>query len=44
MSADGPDPNVLKIEPPMIFTKDNAKELILNLRNIMVGVFMLLSF
>jgi len=44
MSADGPDHNVLKIEPPMIFTKDNAKELIFYLRKFLVGVFMLLSF
>ncbi|SHG90983.1 aminotransferase class III-fold pyridoxal phosphate-dependent enzyme [Flagellimonas flava] len=28
MSTDGPDHNVLKIKPPMVFTKDNAEELI----------------
>ena len=28
MSTDGPDYNVLKIKPPIVFTKDNAVELI----------------
>ena len=27
LSSDGPDHNVLKIKPPMVFTKDNALEL-----------------
>ncbi|MGB5320824.1 hypothetical protein, partial [Lutimonas sp.] len=28
MSIDGPDHNVLKIKPPLVFSKDNAMELI----------------
>lgn len=28
MSTDGPDHNVLKIKPPMVFTKENAEELV----------------
>jgi 4-aminobutyrate aminotransferase-like enzyme/Ser/Thr protein kinase RdoA (MazF antagonist) len=28
MSTDGPDHNVLKIKPPIVFTKENTKELI----------------
>jgi len=28
MSIDGPDHNVLKVKPPLVFSKDNAKELI----------------
>ena len=39
MSTDGPDHNVLKIKPPMVFTKDNVDELILYLRKILVEDF-----
>ena len=28
LSTDGPDHNVIKIKPPMIFSKDNAHELV----------------
>lgn len=35
MSTDGPDHNVLKIKPPIIFTKANAEELLFYLRKIL---------
>ena len=41
MSTDGPDHNVLKIKPPMVFTKENAKELIHYLKKIFAEDFML---
>lgn len=34
MSTDGPDHNVLKIKPPMVFSIDNADELIRRLRQV----------
>jgi len=34
MSTDGPDYNVLKIKPPMVFSKENSKELIKRLRTV----------
>jgi len=34
MSVDGPDHNVLKIKPPMVFSKENAKELLYYLRQV----------
>jgi len=34
MSTDGPDNNVLKIKPPMVFSIDNADELITRLRTV----------
>jgi 4-aminobutyrate aminotransferase-like enzyme/Ser/Thr protein kinase RdoA (MazF antagonist) len=34
MSIDGPDHNVLKIKPPMVFSKENAKELLYYLRQV----------
>ncbi len=40
MNTDGPDHNVLKIKPPMVFTKENAKELIFYLRKIAAEDFM----
>jgi len=40
MSTDGPDHNVLKIKPPMVFNKDNADELIFYLRKIFAEDFM----
>lgn len=40
MSTDGPDYNVLKIKPPMVFSKDNAKELILRLKTVFSEDFM----
>ncbi len=40
MSTDGPDHNVLKIKPPIVFSKSNAKELIFYLRMIFAEDFM----
>lgn len=40
MSTDGPDHNVLKIKPPITFTKANAKELLFYLRKIFAEDFM----
>ena len=40
MSTDGPDHNVLKIKPPIVFTKENAEETILYLRKIFAEDFM----
>jgi len=40
MSTDGPDHNVLKIKPPIIFTRDNAEELIFFLKKIFAEDFM----
>ena len=41
MSSDGPDHNVLKIKPPIVFTIENAKELIFYLRKIFLEDFMM---
>jgi len=41
MSTDGPDHNVLKIKPPMVFTSDNAKELIFYLQKVLAEDFMM---
>ncbi len=40
MSTDGPDHNVLKIKPPMVFSKENADELIQRLRIVLKEDFM----
>jgi len=40
MSSDGPDHNVLKIKPPMVFSKKNAKELLFYLRQVFKENFM----
>ncbi|MBL4905359.1 MAG: aminotransferase class III-fold pyridoxal phosphate-dependent enzyme [Flavobacteriaceae bacterium] len=40
MSIDGPDNNVLKIKPPMVFTKENATALLYYLRKIFAEDFM----
>lgn len=40
MSTDGKDNNVLKIKPPIVFSKDNADELILKLKLIFAEDFM----
>lgn len=40
MSTDGPDKNVLKIKPPIIFTKQNAEELVYYLEKILAEDFM----
>ncbi len=43
MSIDGPDHNVLKIKPPMVFSKKNAEELIFRLKIVFGEDFMILS-
>ena len=43
MSSDGPDNNVLKIKPPLTFTKENAKDLLYYLRKILAEDFMSLK-
>lgn len=40
MSIDGPDNNVLKIKPPLVFSIENADELLLRLRAILAEDFM----
>ena len=35
MSTDGPDYNVLKIKPPLVFTLENAKELVFYLKKVL---------
>jgi len=40
MSPDGPDHNVLKIKPPMIFSTENTKELIFRLKIVLAEDFM----
>ena len=40
MSIDGPDYNVLKIKPPMVFSEENAKELIFRLKTVFAEDFM----
>jgi len=40
MSTDGPGHNVLKIKPPIVFTKENAEELLFYLRKILNEDFM----
>ncbi|MEQ6123107.1 aminotransferase class III-fold pyridoxal phosphate-dependent enzyme [Pseudotenacibaculum sp. MALMAid0570] len=40
MSIDGPDHNVLKIKPPLVFSKENAEDLITYLQKILQENFM----
>lgn len=40
MSTDGPDHNVLKIKPPMVFSRDNAEELLFYLMKVLGEDFM----
>lgn len=40
MSSDGPDNNVLKLKPPMVFSKENADDVIKYLRKILSEDFM----
>ena len=35
MNTDGPDDNVLKIKPPMVFNRGNAKEFIYFLKKVL---------
>ena len=41
MSTDGPDYNVLKIKPPLVFTLENAKELVFYLKKVFSEDFMI---
>ncbi len=41
MSTDGPDHNVLKIKPPMVFNLENAKELVLRLEQVFAEDYMM---
>ena len=43
MSIDGPDHNVLKIKPPMVFSKENAEELIFRLKTVFGEDFMIFN-
>ncbi len=43
MSTDGPDHNVLKIKPPIVFNIENAKELMFYLKKILAEDFMCLN-
>ena len=36
ISTDGPDHNVLKIKPPMVFTNDNADQLVGTLNKLLM--------
>jgi 4-aminobutyrate aminotransferase-like enzyme len=40
MSSDGPNHNVIKIKPPLTFTKENAQEVIFYLQKIFGEDFM----
>jgi 4-aminobutyrate aminotransferase-like enzyme/Ser/Thr protein kinase RdoA (MazF antagonist) len=40
MSTDGPDHNVLKIKPPIVFSQENAEDLIIYLQQILAEDFM----
>ena len=35
MSSDGPDKNVIKMKPPMVFSEENSQELLKYLRKIL---------
>ncbi|MDP6755565.1 MAG: aminotransferase class III-fold pyridoxal phosphate-dependent enzyme, partial [Candidatus Marinimicrobia bacterium] len=35
LSTDGPDHNVIKIKPPMVFNKENADDLTVTLNNVL---------
>ncbi|MEC7902251.1 MAG: aminotransferase class III-fold pyridoxal phosphate-dependent enzyme, partial [Candidatus Neomarinimicrobiota bacterium] len=38
LSTDGPDHNVIKIKPPMVFNKDNADEFLLKLSHVLANI------
>ncbi len=40
MSSDGPDENVLKIKPPIVFSKENAHQLLITLEMVLQEDFM----
>ena len=39
MSVDGPDHNVLKIKPPLVFTHENADQVVVNLDSVFHEIF-----
>ena len=39
MSVDGPDHNVLKIKPPLVFTHENADQVVVNLASVFNEIF-----
>ena len=41
MSIDGPDHNVMKIKPPMVFSRENAEELLSRLKTVFAEDFMI---
>ena len=38
LSTDGPDRNVIKIKPPMVFNSENADELVLKLSEVLSNI------
>ena len=44
VSSDGPDKNVIKIKPPMVFSEENAQELLKYLQKILGEDFMKPTF
>jgi 4-aminobutyrate aminotransferase-like enzyme len=38
LSTDGPDHNVIKIKPPMVFSIENADELVLKLSKVLGNI------
>ena len=42
MSSDGPDHNVLKIKPPLVFSKKNAQQLLYYLKKILAEGVMII--
>jgi 4-aminobutyrate aminotransferase-like enzyme len=40
MSTDGPGNNVLKIKPPMVFSRDNSEQLLYYLKKVLEEDFM----
>jgi 4-aminobutyrate aminotransferase-like enzyme len=40
MSDDGPDHNLIKIKPPLTFTKENAREVLFYLQKVLAEDFM----
>ncbi len=44
MSTDGPDNNVIKIKPPMVFNRENAMELVTSLRRVLQEDFMKMGY
>ena len=38
LSIDGPDHNVIKIKPPLVFNKENADELVLTFSKVLSNI------